>query len=93
MNSPEVKQFIREHSAFFWYIPEDKKEEISHELLIETALNYCDLNDIRNLIGIMGIERISEVFFNAQGRKKLNYFPEIYNYFSLLFRKYAQRNI
>ena len=93
MNSPEIKQFIREHSALFWYIPENKKEEISQELLIETTLNYCELNDIKRLIGIMGIETISDVFFNLQGRKKLNYFPEIYNYFSLLFRKYAQRNI
>ena len=30
MNSPEIKAFIREHSTLFRYIPEDKKEEISH---------------------------------------------------------------
>jgi hypothetical protein len=93
MNSPEIKQFIREHSALFWYTPEDKKEEISHELLIETLLNYGELNDIRQLIRIMGIEHISEIFFNLQGRKKLNYYPEIHNFFSLLFKNYAQGNI
>ncbi len=93
MNSPEIKQFIREHSALFWYTPEDKKEEISHELLIETTLNYGELNDIKRLVEIMGMERISEVFFNLEGRKKLNYYPEIFHYFSLLFRKYAHRDI
>jgi hypothetical protein len=93
MNSPEIKEYIRKHSALFWYTPEDKKEEISHELLIETILNYGELNDIRQLIRIMGIEHISEIFFNLQGRKKLNYYPEIYHFFSLLFKNYAQRNI
>jgi hypothetical protein len=35
MNSPEVKSFIRLHSNLFWYIPEEEKEDISEELLIE----------------------------------------------------------
>lgn len=93
MNSPEIKQFIREHSSLFWYTPEEKKEEIGHELLIEMILNYGGLDDIRQLIRIMGIESISEIFFSVQGRKKLNYYPEIYHFFSLLFKKYVQGNI
>jgi hypothetical protein len=93
MNSPDLKQFIHEHSSLFWYTPEDQKEEISHEFLIETILNYGNLDDIRQLIKLMGIERLSEVFFSVQGRKKLNYYPEIYHFFSLVFKKYAQRNI
>jgi hypothetical protein len=93
MNSPEIQQFIREQSHLFWYTPEDKKAEISPEFLVETILNYGDLDTIRKLIKLIGIDHISEIFFNAQGRKKLNYYPEIYNFFSLLFNKYAQRNI
>lgn len=93
MNSPEIKQFIHQHSNLFWYTPEDKKEEISPEFLVETILNYGDLNDVRNLIHIMGIDRFSEAFTNAQGRKKLNYYPEIYNFFSLLIQRYAHSNI
>ena len=93
MNTPEIKHFIREHSNLFWYTPEDKKEEISQELLIETILNYGNLDEVRQLINIMGIERLSEIFFSLQGRKKLNYYPEIYHFFSLLFKKYAPGNI
>lgn len=93
MNNPETKKFIRQHSNLFWYTPEDKKEEISHEFLVETILNYGDLNDIRKLISIMGFDRFSEVFNNAQGRKKLNYYPEIYNFFSILIQRYAHSNI
>ena len=93
MNSPEVKEFIRQHSNLFWYTPEDKKEEISNELLVETILNYGDLNDLRKLFEIIGIERLSEIFSGLHGRKKLNYYPEIYNFFFILIKKYAQPNI
>ena len=93
MNSPEIKQFIREHSNLFWYIPEDKKEDIGNELMVETILNYGDLDDVRQLIKLMGIEQLSSIFFNMEGRKKLNFYPEIYHFFSLLFKKYAKSSI
>ncbi len=93
MNSPEIKQFIHEHSHLFWYTPEDKKEEISNEFLVETILNYGDMNDVRQLVHILGIERLSKVFYSLTGRKKLNYYPEIYHFFSILIQRYAHSNI
>ena len=89
MNSPEVKTFIRQHSSLFWYTPEDKKEDIGPELLVETILNYGTLDDVRNLFKVFGIKETARVFFDAEGRKKLNYYPEVYNFFSLYFKKYA----
>ncbi len=93
MNSPEIKKIISENAHLFWHTPEDKKEDISPEFLVETILNYGSLDDIKKLINIMGIGQVSKVFLNSQDRKKLNYYPEIYNFFSLVFKKYAQRNI
>jgi hypothetical protein len=89
MNSPEVKAFIRQHSYLFWYIPEDKKEEISHDVLVEFILNYGSLEDVKMLFKILGVEEAAKVFFRAEGRRKLNYFPEVYNFFSLYFKKNA----
>ena len=89
MYNSEIKAFIREKSSLFWSIPEDKKEEISPALLVETILNYGTMDDVRKLIKLMGKEEVSRIFFSARGRQKLNYYPEIYNYFSLLFKKYA----
>lgn len=93
MNTPDIKQFIREHSNLFWYTPEDKKEEISYELLVETIMNYGDLQSVKQLITIIGPDRLAEVFSGLEGRKKLNYYPEIYHFFSLLVNKYAHSNI
>lgn len=89
MHSPEVKQFIHDHSDLFWSIPKDKKEEISEGVLVEYILNYGTLDDCRTLFGIMGAKQVAAVFRKAEGRQKMNYFPEIYNFFSLYFAHHA----
>jgi hypothetical protein len=41
----------------------------------------------------MGKENVAAVFFAAKGRMKNNYYPEIYNLFYHILKKYAQGNI
>jgi len=89
MRTEELKNFIRENGYLFWYTPEDKGETVTDELLVETMLNYGDLDQIRNLFKLMGMKNVAKIFKNMTGRKKLNYFPEIWNYFDLYFNKYA----
>jgi hypothetical protein len=65
MNSPEVKAFIRQHSALFWYIPEDKKEDISPDVLVEFILNYGDLGAVKELFSI----NYFTLFFNRNASR------------------------
>jgi hypothetical protein len=92
MNTDQIKSFIYQHSALFWYIPEDKKENISHELLVETIFNYGSLNDALTLTSMLGTENVYRILKNMKGRKKMNMYPEIYNFFMLYFEKNVQRN-
>ncbi len=95
MNTPEIKQFIRENSNLFWHTADDKKEEISHDILVETILNYGDLDSVIKLIDIMGIQKVSKIFFesiNRSNRRRGNYHELTINYFTLLFKKYAHRS-
>ena len=95
MNSPEIKKYIHEHSNLFWYTPEDKKEEISTEFLVETILNYGDKDAVIQLFDLMGINKVAQLFFNSinlSDRRKGNYHEITVNYFTLLFKKYAHRN-
>lgn len=95
MNSPELKAFIRKHSSLFWYIPEEKKEDISNDVLVEFILNYGDLEAVKELVSIMGIDTIARTFFdsiNLSDRRKGNYNELTLNFFSILFSKYAQGN-
>jgi hypothetical protein len=89
MRSPEVKKFIDDHQYLFWYSPVPKSETVSDELLVETLLNYGTLEQVHDLFKVMELKKVASVFVGMTGRKKLNYFPEIHNYFSLYFKKYA----
>ena len=85
-HKPEIIAFINDHSYLFWYTPEQKKEEISEELLLETILNYGTLKESLTLFKLLGYVKALRILQSAKGRKKLNYYPEIHHFFSLSFQ-------
>ncbi len=90
--SPELKKYIEEHQALFWYTPAPKGKNVSDELLVETILNYGQLSDIKELFKIVGKKNIADIFFNSiskSERRKNNYNELTVNYFTLLFNRYA----
>lgn len=87
--TPEVKAFIRKNAHLFWYIPDEKKENISDETLVEFILNYGTLEDVKEMKTLLGNKYIYEILSGLEGRKKGNYYPEIYNLFYLHFKRYA----
>jgi len=92
MNTPEIKEFIRDHSNLFWYIPEENKEEISLELLVETILNYGDIKAVKKLLKLLGIKETAKIFFDTiqqSDRRKANYHELTINFFTLFFRRHA----
>ena len=89
MRSIEVQKFIENHGYLFWYTPAPKGEKVTDELLVETILNYGSWEDVHELFNVMGLKNVAKIFWGMTGRKKLNYFPEIHNYFTLYFKKYA----
>lgn len=92
MRSEALKNFICKHAVLFWYSPEDKAETVSDELLVETILNYGDMEAVRELFKVMGTLQAATIFRGMTGRKQLNYFPEIWNFFNLYFNRYAPGN-
>ena len=90
--SPELKSFIHEHNSLFWYTPEDQKENISPEFLVETILNYGDMEAVRKLISLLGTREAARLFnhsVNLSERRKGNFHELTLNYFSLLFSRYV----
>ena len=85
----ERAEFIKSHGSLFWYTPEREKTNVSDELLVERILNDGTLDDFRELRRIMGAKRLADVFFSATGRKALNYYPEIRNFFTLVLKDHA----
>jgi len=48
-NNLEFERFIKERSELFWYTPENKKSDLSREVIVETILNYGDEKDVKRL--------------------------------------------
>jgi len=90
--SEELKQYIIEHKNLFWYTHDSKLVTISDSFLVETVLNYGDMNTVKGLFEIMGIKNVAKIFFNdisISERRKNNYQELTLNYFTLLFNRYA----
>jgi len=72
--------------------PENEKENISHGLLVETILNYGDMEAVKQLFNVMGLQNVAKVFWgsiNSSERKRGNYHELVLNYFTLYFERHA----
>jgi len=92
MRSPEIKEFILQHSNLFWYTPQDMKTEVSDEFLVETILNYGDKDTLIQLFSILGTQNVANIFFksiNISERRRANYSEITIHFFTHVFKKYA----
>ena len=91
VNNEELKRFIREKSHLFWYIPDEKKENISMNVLVEAILNHGSLEDVKTIFNLIGIEKVAEIFYaSVNNKKRNNYYPVVINFFNLYFRRHVQ---
>ncbi len=90
-NSPELKALIRKNAHLFWYSKDSEKENLPLPVVLEFFINYADKEDIKALFNIVGIKNAAAVFFEQvkQWGNRTNYFPELQNYFTLYFTRYA----
>lgn len=90
-NSPELKALIRKNAHLFWYSKDSEKENLPLPVVLEFFINYADKEDIKALFNIVGIKNAAAVFFEQvkQWGNRTNYFPELQNYFTLYFNRYA----
>ncbi len=82
-----VNIFIKKRPYLVWYTK--NYENLSEESIIEAVLNYGDFKDVKKLIEILGIKKTATIFRKKSNQKRSNYRPEIKNYFTLYFNKYA----
>lgn len=83
-----LAEFIKQRKYLIWYT--DNYDNLGPESITEAVLNYGDFNDINELKKIIGIKKMAVIFKTAAKRKRTNLRPEIINYFTLYFKKYAR---
>jgi hypothetical protein len=84
---------IQRNRHLFWYVPEEEKQNISLEALVEAILNYGDLDAVSLLFNQVGITVVASIFFKQINQERVNYFPQVINFFTLYFNRYAQGSI
>ncbi|MFO0321515.1 MAG: hypothetical protein ACK504_03710 [Bacteroidota bacterium] len=83
------EQFIDENAVLFWYIKKDKLHAISDEVLVEFILSYADLRQIKELIQIVGEQKVASIveknIIKVKENKRQNYFKSTLNLFGQYF--------
>ncbi len=82
-----IGDFVRKRKYLFWSTK--NYDGLSNDAVVEAILNYGDMNDVRELISLLGIKVVAKIFYENTNRPRVNYDPKIVNYFSLFFNKYA----
>ena len=90
-NSPELKALIRRNAHLFWYSKDSEKENLPLPVVLEFFINYANKESIKELFAIVGLKTAAGTFFEQikTQKERSNYFPELQNYFTLYFNKYA----
>ncbi len=87
---PEIKQFILENAALFWWVAPDEKKNISINALVEAVLNYGNEKSIKKLFELIGIKKVAAIFDKQISGKRSNYHLRTKHFFQLYFKKHAQ---
>ncbi len=85
-----VKEFIKKRPSLVWYVKDT--DDLSESSIIEHVLNYGNFNDFKELVNIMSVGKVAEIFRKQISKERNNYRPEVKNYFTLYFNKYAPRD-
>ncbi len=89
MAQTKTKQLIQENKHLFWWVPENEKEDLSDESLVEAILSYGNVGSIKKLFDLFGIETVARIFREQISKKRVNYKPRTIHYFNLYFDEHA----
>ena len=82
-----IRSFMEKRPYLIWYTRDFK--HLSAEAIVEAVLNYGDFDDVKKLIAILGMKRVSGIFQKQIRRRRINYDDKILNYFRQYFQRYA----
>lgn len=89
-----IHTFIKKRKHLIWWVRD--YDRLDAEAIVEATLNYGTWDDVQELIGILGIKKVAEIFRLKSKKSKIgrtNYFPITIHYFNLYFNRYAPANI
>lgn len=86
-NKKTIQNFIKKRPYLVWYVKSLKN--LSEDSILESVLNYGNFEDFLELERVMGKKKTKKIFKKRATINRTNFRPEIKNYFTLYFNKYA----
>ena len=83
----EIHDFIRKRPGLIWYSKD--YDNLPEESTVESVLNYGNWDDVQEVIRILGIRRVAEIFRAHAFRPRSNYRRRVRHYFNLYFNKHV----
>jgi len=80
-------QFLEARPHLVWYVGDI--ENLSENSLVEHVLNYGTWQDVQELISILGMQHVAEIFQKQASATRSNYRPDMRHYFTLYFNRHA----
>lgn len=90
--SPGLQAFIRENGHLWWWMPEERKKQLSLNSVVEAILNHGTEKSVKRLFELVGIKRVSDIFFQQISGKRTNYHKRTIHFFKLYFQRHAYGN-
>ena len=78
---------MKVRKSLVWYVK--NPEDLNVESIVEHTLNYGDWDDVQELIKILGMNQVAEIFTRQISGRRTNYSPKIAHYFSLYLKAHA----
>jgi len=86
-DTSKLQQLIQQNSYLFWWVPDDKKPNLSLDSLVEAILNYGNSASVKLLFEACGVSEIADIFYKQISKPRNNYLPITIHYFRLYFQK------
>lgn len=87
MNIKLFEALFKEKPYFFWWVADIKK--VSNEAAVEAILNNGDWRDVKQLIKILGLKRVSNIFLKQTTGSRSNYREQTIYFFKLFFKRHV----
>lgn len=87
-----LRALIHDYGRLFWYVPQDRKPFLSEPAVVETILNYGDMQAIKRLFNILGKEKVADIFYRQTHGKYLhrnNYQKLTAHFFDIYFHRHV----
>ena len=95
MADENIHEFIKKRPYLVWYVGKKDLGKLDESSIVEHVLNYGDWDDVQEMIKIIGMKRVAEIFREKSKPSEMgrqNYRSDMIRYFNMYFDKHLPQN-